>query len=688
MPLNNKSNPRFSPTFLVCVLVLLGAFLRAYQLDRTLGGFDEDHYLLFFGFTSLKEIVTSYFSSSNHVFHTILMRLMMLAFGEGSEIAIRFPSFVAGIACLWVTYKVAELIFHSPTIARMALFIIAISPTHILYSQTARGYSLMMFLSITLVYATLKILENRHLAQWGGVAVLTGFLSIYTLPTNIYFMFSIVCWVFLVLLIPKWNSGFHYQDYPRKKICRAFFVVFGFTALFTLLAYLPLLGEMIENSKHDINIAKDEFGLKQNPVLGIFLQVLPQSISLIFKNPLHWFLPILVIGIFAGKTHRASYRWLPLCVLTIPLILILFTGVTGHPRHYLFNLPLLVIFMAGGINLVGCFIGNLLKHPKVGEVTIGLLLLGYVLISAGFVLPEHYNSLETDSGNAYREKVKDHTNPLDLILIADSEHYLYAREVFRENMKNIISKNELEGIKLVTSKGLDINSYPVLTRRPQSWRRLRCGNLYFLHQWYLRTCLGTVPIFQDLFDKTELIQLDVSGGKTLISLASSKSAGLLPKTLNSIENWQVFSGSGELKNDYNRSLTGPYSLSLDAQQGKNMVVGAAFPDPVKIHKQSLLVMTWAAKNLKTHGPVNDPLITANVKVGDTTTNLQFLMGKFNFGIRLRLEKEKNLFSNDVWPVYVSVGRLLPGEYMMSLLLHCPKGNSVLYDSLQVYIVEV
>ena len=80
----------------------------AYRLDPTLGGFDENHYLLFFGFTSLKEIVTSYFNASNHVFHTILMRLMMLAFGKGNEIAVRFPSFVAGIACLWMTYKVKE----------------------------------------------------------------------------------------------------------------------------------------------------------------------------------------------------------------------------------------------------------------------------------------------------------------------------------------------------------------------------------------------------------------------------------------------------------------------------------------------------------------------------------------------------------------------------------------------------
>ena len=75
-------------------------------------------------------------------------------------------------------------------------------------------------------------------------------------------------------------------------------------------------------------------------------------------------------------------------------------------------------------------------------------------------------------------------------------------------------------------------------------------------------------------------------------------------------------------------------------------------------------------------------------MGDTTENLQFIMGKINHGIRLRLKKEGGLFNDGDWPVYVSLGRLLPGEYIMSLLLNCTKGNSVLYDSLQVYIVEI
>jgi len=320
--------------------------------------------------------------------------------------------------------------------------------------------------------------------------------------------------------------------------------------------------------------------------------------------------------------------------------------------------------MAGGIDRVGRFLGSFLKHPKAEGALINLFLFGYVLISASLVLPKHYTSLKVESGDEYRKKVQKQTNPLDLIAIADSNHFLYAREIYKKNIKNIISENKMAGIKLIISKDLDLNNYQI------------------------PTSLGMAPLLQGLFDKNKLRKQDISGRKNLISLSNSKSTGLLTKNFNTADNWHILSGSGILKNNYNQNLTGSHSLLLEAEQEKNLVVNAVFPNPVKIQKQSLLVMTWSAKNLKTHGPVIDPLIATKVKVGDTIENFQLIMGKINFGIRLRLKNERGLFNDGDWPVYVSLGRLLPGEYRMRLLLNCTKGNAVLYDSLQVYIVEI
>ena len=106
-------------------------------------------------------IASNYFDANNHIFHTLLVNLMSSWFGEENALAIRFPTFVFGIACLWMIYLTALELFHSRKIANTALLIAAVNPVHIHYSQTARGYSLVMFFSIAVIYYSLKLLRSR-----------------------------------------------------------------------------------------------------------------------------------------------------------------------------------------------------------------------------------------------------------------------------------------------------------------------------------------------------------------------------------------------------------------------------------------------------------------------------------------------------------------------------------------------
>ena len=79
-------------TIIISLIIFLGACLRLYQIDRALGGGDENHMLLYFGYTHLKYIATTYFDASNHVFHTMMVNLMSRWFGEENAIAIRLPT--------------------------------------------------------------------------------------------------------------------------------------------------------------------------------------------------------------------------------------------------------------------------------------------------------------------------------------------------------------------------------------------------------------------------------------------------------------------------------------------------------------------------------------------------------------------------------------------------------------------
>ena len=88
----------------------------------------------------------------------LLMRLMIIGFGDENAIAIRLPSFLSGLASLWLIYKIAEKISESKSIAHSATFLGAVCPAHVYYSQTARGYGLMIFLSAATINRASKIL--------------------------------------------------------------------------------------------------------------------------------------------------------------------------------------------------------------------------------------------------------------------------------------------------------------------------------------------------------------------------------------------------------------------------------------------------------------------------------------------------------------------------------------------------
>jgi hypothetical protein len=152
--------------YILVVFLLLGIFLRAHQLGRALGGGDENQSLLEWVYTPMNYILAPSGDPSvwnwslgygfDQIFNNIVLRMMVLLFGEENALAIRAPAFVAGIACLWVVYKIARQISPSKAVARLALLTIALCPIHIYYSQTARGYSFVMFFSAFSIYATLK----------------------------------------------------------------------------------------------------------------------------------------------------------------------------------------------------------------------------------------------------------------------------------------------------------------------------------------------------------------------------------------------------------------------------------------------------------------------------------------------------------------------------------------------------
>ena len=241
--------PKFS-LILVAIILVIGTLLRLFKINRALGGHDENAMLLYFGYAPLEYITTTYFDVNNHVFHTILVHLMAIWFGEDNAFAIRLPTLLFGVAGLGMIYALALKLFQSQLVAFLALWIAALHPVHIHYSQTARGYSLIMFFSAIMVYAAVKILESEKILKWSGVFIICGVLSVYTLPTNVHFLLGLAGWVIYIALSTKATGEFNPDPEYSRRVLILMASLGGAIGMLSWLVYFPVLGQMIETAKN------------------------------------------------------------------------------------------------------------------------------------------------------------------------------------------------------------------------------------------------------------------------------------------------------------------------------------------------------------------------------------------------------------------------------------------------------
>lgn len=125
-----------------------------------------------------KSLVTNYSLSDFHppIYHVILKAWILLV-GK-TEIAVRIPSIIFGVASVYVTYLIAKKLFEEKT-ARIAATLIATSPLAIYYSQEARMYSLAAMTASLSVYFFLSLLKKDSLLMWMGFIISTV-LMLYT----------------------------------------------------------------------------------------------------------------------------------------------------------------------------------------------------------------------------------------------------------------------------------------------------------------------------------------------------------------------------------------------------------------------------------------------------------------------------------------------------------------------------
>ncbi len=171
-------------------LFAVGVLLRLTALEAPMR-FDEADTFNFFASRDFFNTLTDYTAPNNHIFHSLLVRLSYLTFGD-SPTAIRLPALAAGVAILPLTFWLGRRLFSS-TIGLAAMGLAAVHPALISFSANARGYTLVTAFTLVLFLLAATLASRRSAAAW-LLFIGVGVVGMCTIPTMLYSLAAVSVW--------------------------------------------------------------------------------------------------------------------------------------------------------------------------------------------------------------------------------------------------------------------------------------------------------------------------------------------------------------------------------------------------------------------------------------------------------------------------------------------------------------
>jgi 4-amino-4-deoxy-L-arabinose transferase-like glycosyltransferase len=259
----------------------------------------------------------NYVIPNNHVLHTLLA-WVSVAIGGMGPLALRIPAFLAGVLCIPLAYFVSRAFDRNAGPA--AAVGMAVFPYMILYSTMARGYSLLVLLTLALLLAG-KLYVDRP--SPGGVILiaLVAALGMLTMPTMVFVLAGVYPWLALALFIRERNG---------RALLRGFLIPCAlWTALFTVLLYTPTVISSHGPQSIFSNRFVDSRGWND------FLTHLPGHVQMIFSDlsrdvprAVEYGLVLLVlVGLFAAWRRR---DW---ASVLLPFLVVLGSAAVLFAKH-------------------------------------------------------------------------------------------------------------------------------------------------------------------------------------------------------------------------------------------------------------------------------------------------------------------------------------------------------------------
>jgi hypothetical protein len=344
--------------------------------------YDEIYTLNSYVLVPLIKTVTYYNAPNNHVFFNLLLNLYLKILNISkltsilqSPDIIRTLMLLYSLCTIFYFYRIGKMVLnHSSSLLAVVLLVTTIPFVN--FSLQIRGYCLSITLLSMLVYHSWQFEIS---ADWknGLMIVLAAALAIYTLPSNLYFILSLICFyiAYQILRIEKhkrtslsWLTSLKVAalDYPMRII-----YLIGGSILFAIILYSPVIGQVINNP---YVVSHGLFRLKT------LIQVMPRTFSdFIFGK--WWLLPFVVIGLFVGLKSPLKGRFLYyllfcLTVLTIPFLISFIRGDNPSGRVFV-NLSFILVL------LLALCLDKFIYSRKIPSSFVKWVILAFIIFSYG-----------------------------------------------------------------------------------------------------------------------------------------------------------------------------------------------------------------------------------------------------------------------------------------------------------------
>lgn len=388
--------------------------------------------------TAFPENLSEFRGDNKHPLYALLAHACIAVFGE-SPWSIRLPAMAFGVAAVPMLYRLARPLVGTREAVTSAL-LLAVSYHHVWFSQSARGYSALLFFALWTTHLLFRALRTPDWRTAAGFAVAIA-AGTYTHLTFVFFVFA----QFLLALI-MWAWPRHGMSRPDGRLVLLPFVGGG---LISLAAHAPMLGAML-----DYFLAPSDQGGVSSPAWA-----LAEGVR-VLRAGLGDYLGLAVLGLVLGGAAGLSGLWTwfrrdrDLTLLVVLAVLCIIAGAaagrgTMYPRFFFMLGGFFVLFVVRGAFATGTWLVGWLgggaevvarRGERVGMAAVGVLLLGSLAS-----LPRNYRVPKQDFDGPIAA-VRAAEQPGDRIAVADVTARVYL-EYYALQATSVRTAQELDALR-------------------------------------------------------------------------------------------------------------------------------------------------------------------------------------------------------------------------------------------------